>query len=83
MSMNRRMNEITPNDPGVKGVAITGSAQAFDPTGRAILVETAGTVTGRLIEDTADLAYVLPVGLHPLAFKSVTSVTGLVGKIIL
>lgn len=83
-NQNRRMAQaFGPTDPGVAGVAITGSAQTFDPCGRAILVETAGSVTGKLVEDSADVTYTLPVGLWPLAFRSITSVSSLAGKIIL
>ncbi len=84
--LNKRMSATSPSasDPGVAGVVITGSAQTFSPSGRGILVEAAGTVTGKLVEDAADLAYTLTAGLHGLAFKSITSVAGgFVGKIIL
>jgi len=82
--LNQRMAAgMSPADPGVAGVAISGSAQTFNPTGRAILVETAGSVTGKLIQDSSDVTYTLPVGLWPLAFKSITSLSGLAGKIIL
>lgn len=85
MAQNRRLGAgtISSVDPGVAGVAITGAAQTLDPHGRAILVETAGSITGRLVEDSADVTYTLPVGLWPLAFKSITSVSSLAGKIIL
>lgn len=80
-SQNRRIVGV-PEDPGVgPGVIITGSAQTIDPPGRYITVSTAGTLTGRLVEDTADVAYVLPVGTHKLAVKSITSVASLVGFI--
>ncbi len=81
--LNDRMTAQTPTDPAVAGVAITGSAQTFSPTGRAILVTTAGTVTGKLIRDTADVAYILPVGIWPLAFRSITSVSSLAGVILI
>lgn len=72
-----------PDDPGVgPGVVISGSAQTFDPPARYIVVSTAGTLTGRLVGDTGDVAYVLPTGCHKLAVKSVTSVTSLVGFIV-
>lgn len=71
------------DDPGVgPGVVLSGSAQTFDPPGRYIIVSTAGTLTGKLIGDGSDIAYVLPVGVHKLAFKSVTSTTSLVGCIV-
>lgn len=84
--VNRRMaaGTLSSVDPGVKGVVITGGAQTFSPTGRAILVETAGSVTGQLLEDTADLTYTFTAGMWPVAFKSITSVAGgFAGKIIL
>jgi hypothetical protein len=71
------------DDPGVgPGVVITGSAQSFDPPGRFIIVSTAGTLTGKLVGDSSDVAYILPTGVHKLAVKSVTSVTSLVGCIV-
>jgi hypothetical protein len=82
-SMNVRMTSQDNSDPGVgPGVVLAGGAQVFDPPGRYIIVSTAGTITGQLLGDTADVAYVLPVGVHKLAFKSKTSVTGLVGCIV-
>ncbi len=74
---------MTPTDPAVGGVAITGSAQTFSPSGRGILVSTAGSFTGKLIRDTADVTYTLPVGLWPLAVKSITSVSSLAGVILI
>lgn len=71
------------DDPGVgPGVVITGGAQTFDPCGRYIIVSTAGTVTGKLVGDSSDVAYVLPTGVHKLAFKSITSTASLVGCIV-
>lgn len=79
---NTRIQGV-PDDPGVgPGVVITGSAQSFDPPGRYIIVSTAGTLTGKLVGDASDVAYVLPAGVHKLAVKSVTSVTSLVGCIV-
>lgn len=82
-SNNKRLNAISADDPGVAGVVITGSAQTLAIAGRAILVGVAGSITGRLVEDTADVVYPIPVGLWPLAFKSITSVSSLTGVIIL
>ena len=80
-NQNTRIQGL-PDDPGVgPGVVITGSAQTFDPPSRYITVSTAGTLTGQLVGDTGDIAYVLPVGTHKYAFKSVTSTTSLVGFI--
>lgn len=78
---NRRMNggTVSSVDPGASGVAITGNAQTFDPPLRAVLISTAGTITGRLVEDTADVTYPVYVGLIPLAFKSITSVSSAAG----
>lgn len=79
---NKRMNTLSAEDPGVKGTVITGSAQTFDPPGRYLIVSTAGTMTGKLLEDSADVAYVLPAGVHRLAVKSITSVVSLVGCVV-
>ncbi len=71
------------DDPGVgPGVIITGGGQTFSPAGRYIIVSTAGTVTGQLVGDTGDIAYVPPTGVHTLAIESITSVTSLVGCIV-
>ncbi len=79
----RMAGQQTPDDPGVgPGTVLSGSAQTFDPPGRYIIVSTAGTITGRLVGDSGDVAYVLPVGVHKLAFKSATSTTTLVGCIV-
>ena len=78
-STNRRMNTISNDDSGVSGVALTGSAQTFDPPLRAVLISTAGTITGRLVEDTEDVTYPVYVGMVNLAFKSITSVSSAAG----
>jgi hypothetical protein len=84
MALNKRMTGLdTPNDPGVgPGLILTGGAQTVDPTSRWIVVSTAGTITGQLVGDTVDVAYVLPVGVWKMAFKSVTSTTSLVGVLL-
>ena len=81
MSMNRRMNELSADDPGVKGLVLTGGALTPDPNGRYVIISTAGNIVGKLLDDTADITYVLPVGVHKLAFKSVTTSTA-VGVIV-
>ena len=81
-STNRRMNELSGDDSGVGPGTIIANGQTYDPPGRYIIVSTAGTLTGKLVDDTADVAYVLPVGVHKLAFKSCTTVAGLVGCIV-
>ena len=71
----------TPSDPGMgPGVVVAGS-QTYDPPSRFITVSTAGTLTGTLVGDANDVAYVLPVGTHKLAFKSCTSISSLVAFI--
>lgn len=84
MTTNRRNkhSSSSASDPAVSGVVISGSAQTFSPTGRWIVVSTAGTVTGKLLDDAVDVAYVLPVGVHRMAFKSITSTSSLVGVIL-
>ncbi len=66
---------MTPTDGSVKRTALTGGALALDPTGRAIHIATAGTITGKLLEETADVTETYEVGWHPVAFKSITSST--------
>lgn len=76
---NKRMQHVSSGDPAVSGVAISGSAQTFDPPLRAVLISTAGTITGKLVEDSGDVTYPVQVGLTPLAFKSITSVSSAAG----
>lgn len=86
MAQNSRMSAgLYPSDPAVgPGVVITAATSnlVLNPHGRYVVVSTAGTITGQLVGDTGDVAYVLPVGVHPLSFKSITSVTSLVGAIL-
>ena len=71
------------DDPGVgPGLVLSGSAQTVDPPSRYVIVSTGGTITGQLVGDTGDVAYILPTGVHKLAFKSVTSTTTLVGCLV-
>lgn len=82
-AINQRI-QTSPSDPGVgPGVLITAatSGLTLSKDGRYITVSTAGTITGQLVGDTSDQAYILPVGTHPLAFRSITSVASLVGFI--
>lgn len=83
MSTNTRMNTVDNCDPGVgPGLILTGSTQTVDPPGRYLVVSTGGTLTGQMVGDTSDKAYVFPVGTHFVAVKSVTSTTTLVGFIL-
>lgn len=87
MANNRRIaaSPLSASDPGVGPSTVISGATSnltLDPPGRYVIVSTAGTITGKLLEDTADVAYVLPVGVHHLAFKSITSVAALVGCIV-
>ncbi len=77
-----RQGHLDPDYPGVKGTIISGSAQTFDPPGRYIIVSTAGTLTGKLEQDDADIAYVLPAGVHKLAVRSITSISSLIGVVV-
>lgn len=78
---NRRMSggTVSAVDPGASGIVITGNAQTFDPPLRAVLISTAGTITGKLVEDANDVTYPVYVGLIALAFKSITSVSNAAG----
>lgn len=79
---NRRMQTIAADDPGVGPGTVVANGLTFNPPGRYIIVSTGGTILGQLVEDTADVAYVLPPGVWPLAFKSCTTVTTLVGCVV-
>lgn len=76
-----RWAQLPPDYPGVKGT-VAANGQTYDPPGRYLIVSTAGTLTGKLEQDEADVAYVLPVGVHKLAVRSITSLTTLVGVIV-
>jgi hypothetical protein len=69
------------DDPGVGPGLVVANSQTYDPPSRYITVSTAGTLTGQLVGDTGDVAYVLPAGTHKLAFKSCTTITSLVAFI--
>jgi hypothetical protein len=83
VAINQRI-QCHPADPGVgPGVLITSSTSniTLDPCGRRVTVSTAGTITGKLVGDTGDQAYILPAGTHEIAFRSITSISSLVGFI--
>lgn len=67
------------DDPGVGPGVILANSLTFYPVTRYITVSTAGTITGKLVGDSSDQAYVLPVGTHKLAFKSITTIASIVG----
>ncbi len=74
--LNRRFaQQSTPTDSSVKRTALTGGALTLDPTGRGLHVSTAGTITGKLLDDTADLTETYEVGWHPVAYRTITSST--------
>ena len=67
------------DDPGVGPGVVLANGITLTPPARYVTVSTAGTITGQVVGDTADVAYVLPVGQHKMALKSVTTLTTLVG----
>lgn len=74
MGINKNENcNDTSNSARGPSVAIGAGTLAEDS--RYVLVGTAGNIVGKLVGDTADVTYVLPVGLHKMAFRSVTSAT--------
>lgn len=79
-TQNRNENKNDPSNSGEgPSDAIPAGALTLPQYSRYVLVSTAGTITGQLKGDTSDKAYALPVGLHKLAFKSVTSSATIVG----
>lgn len=76
MAQNKRMaTSYNVADPGVANGGALGALGLLATPGRFVCIGTAGNIVGQLIEDTVDVTYVLPVGVWPLAFKSVTSAT--------
>lgn len=59
--------DITPANRSTPIVPNDANELPYLPKG--IIVGTAGTVVGRLRDDTADRTYKLWVGYHPLRFK--------------
>lgn len=76
---NSRMTTPCGDDPGVgPGIILTGGALASlsgGTHGRYVCISTAGNIVGQLYGETVDQTYVIPVGVWPMAFKSVTSST--------
>lgn len=83
MAQNKRMaTSYNVADPGVANGGALGALGVLPIPGRFVLVSTAGNIVGQLLEDTGDVTYLVPVGMTPLAFKSITSATA-VGFVIL
>lgn len=82
MARNRRLNDLKNNDPGVASGGALGALGVLPTSGRYVLVSTAGNIVGQLLEDSSNVTYIVPVGMWPLAFKSITSATA-VGFVIL
>lgn len=64
------------NDPARQSTVVSlasdySNAAGFVPT--AIVVGTAGTVKGQLLDDSTDRDFKLPQGVWPLRFKSIKS----------
>lgn len=75
MSTNRNENcNDTSNSARGPSVAIANGITLTEDS-RYVLVGTAGNIVGKLVGDAADVTYVLPVGLHKMAFRSVTTAT--------
>lgn len=71
---NRNENKNDPNN-SARGPSVAIGAGTLPEDSRYVLIGTAGNIVGRLVGDTGDVTYVLPVGLHKMAFRSVTSAT--------
>jgi len=77
---NRNENKNDPSNAGEgPSDAIPAGALTLPRYSRYVLVSTGGTITGQLKGDTSDKAYIIPAGVHKLAFKSVTSSATIVG----
>lgn len=61
--------------PARESIAITASASNLTRYVRSLWINTAGTVTGVLVDDATDVAkdYTVIVGPAPLAFRRITA----------
>jgi hypothetical protein len=73
-SINRNEQKNDPSN-SARGPSVAIGAGTLAEDSRYVLIGTAGNIVGKLIGDAADVTYVLPVGLHKMAFRSVTSAT--------
>ncbi len=71
---NRNENRPHPSN-SARGPSVAIGAVNLAEDSRWVLIGTAGNIVGRLVGDTADVTYVIPVGLWKMAFRSVTSAT--------
>lgn len=70
------------SDPGVGPGVVVANGQTYDPPTRWLIVSTAGTLTGKMVGDASDVAYVFPVGQHRVALVSCTTIASLVGFVL-
>lgn len=82
-SLNQRMNEITPTDPAVGAVAITGSSQTLSTSGRGLLITVTGDITFTMQDGSSVTWASIPVGVYPLTVKSITTGATCTGYVLL
>ncbi len=75
-TINEQMSTHPSADqPATGAVAITQAAQPFSPTGRAILVTTAGNITFTLQDGSTMALTNIATGLYPFTVRSIASAT--------
>lgn len=82
---NPRMQYVTDDGPYTGAVAITGSAQTLAVIGRAIHVTTAGNITFTMMDGSSvtHSATSLPVGIHKLTVRVITTGATTAGYVLL
>ena len=69
MSTDKFASSANTSNPAVRSTAVVPHDVNEVEVCRALLVGTAGTIVGRLRDDTADRSFVVTQGYHPLRFK--------------
>ncbi len=73
-AINENENKNDPSN-AARGPSVALGAATLAKDSRYVLVGTAGNIVGRLVGDTGDVTYPVPVGLHKMAFRTCTSAT--------
>lgn len=61
--------------------AIALATGTYNPPTRGIIISTAGTVTGTLVGQSADVAIPLPTGEFHISFKSISNIGSAAGTL--
>lgn len=82
-NLNQRMNELTPSDPAIGAVAITGSTQNLATSARGLLITTTGNIAFTMQDGSSVTWNSIPVGVYPLTVKSITTGATAAGYVLL